>query len=178
MPGAYWRKRTHCQNGHEFTEENTRIEGNRRSCRRCQAINELRNRARKSGNPNPELVVYRYLIKTQDRVPNKMLGEIYTQALERGISSTEVARRAGFMRKGTNTADVDRLYRSLGLRLTRCGDGRSIFLQTIRSDRAKVILDTIDEFMSHTCSCGEVVVDGETMCGFCIAEREEMDVAA
>jgi len=29
-------RKTHCKRGHEFTEENTRMEGHRRRCRQCE----------------------------------------------------------------------------------------------------------------------------------------------
>lgn len=34
-PAAVNKRKTHCQNGHEFTEQNTRLEGPKRNRRRC-----------------------------------------------------------------------------------------------------------------------------------------------
>lgn len=34
-PNARNARKTHCKNGHEFTEENTRVRSGRRSCRTC-----------------------------------------------------------------------------------------------------------------------------------------------
>ena len=33
--GAFWRERTHCANGHAFTQENTRLRYGTRLCRAC-----------------------------------------------------------------------------------------------------------------------------------------------
>ncbi len=48
-------RRTHCVNGHEFNEENTRVYGGRRECKECNRIKarrimtNLRNRRRAAG---------------------------------------------------------------------------------------------------------------------------------
>lgn len=39
-------RKTHCDNGHPFTPENTRMEGTARKCRRCHADREAARRAR------------------------------------------------------------------------------------------------------------------------------------
>lgn len=39
-------RKTHCKSGHEFTEENTRRSGNKRSCRKCHAKWEADRRGR------------------------------------------------------------------------------------------------------------------------------------
>ena len=39
-------KKTHCKRGHEFTPENTKMNGDRRACRSC--INSAQNRRRKN----------------------------------------------------------------------------------------------------------------------------------
>lgn len=36
--GAINARKTHCQRGHEYSPENTRIKGNSRECRKCNAI--------------------------------------------------------------------------------------------------------------------------------------------
>lgn len=34
----YWASRTHCELGHEYTEENVYARGNRRHCRKCRTL--------------------------------------------------------------------------------------------------------------------------------------------
>jgi excisionase family DNA binding protein len=45
--GRNYRK-THCKNGHEFTERNTYLSPLGRACRRCHALNEAARRARRA----------------------------------------------------------------------------------------------------------------------------------
>lgn len=50
---SHWANRTHCKNGHEFNEENTRRSdgNNRRCCRECERINAIpKNQARSRRN--------------------------------------------------------------------------------------------------------------------------------
>lgn len=42
---SYWRNRTHCGNGHEFTRENTIIRSDVRGARRCRECSNQRRRA-------------------------------------------------------------------------------------------------------------------------------------
>lgn len=41
IPGQHQRDKTHCSNGHEFTEENTRYYGTERKCRICSREHNL-----------------------------------------------------------------------------------------------------------------------------------------
>lgn len=45
--GTYNRNKTHCRNGHEYTEENTYRYRNERSCRKCGRDNQIRYTRRK-----------------------------------------------------------------------------------------------------------------------------------
>ena len=50
------RRRTHCKRGHEFTEENTYwVRPGARACRACRAAQDLIQKARKKGLPEPEM---------------------------------------------------------------------------------------------------------------------------
>jgi hypothetical protein len=52
-PSAVNRRKTHCKQGHEYTEENTHYYGNRRRCRACNRAAMLqRSRTKSSGGNN------------------------------------------------------------------------------------------------------------------------------
>lgn len=43
-----WDVKTHCYRGHEFTPENTRVDGTERHCRKCAVINVRRSKERRA----------------------------------------------------------------------------------------------------------------------------------
>lgn len=170
--------KTHCNKGHKFTKENTYKFRGRRECCICRAIARRRQRAIKRGDSDLELVVSKALMEIQQRVPNGPLREAFLKAVDHGVSPTELARRVGLTRRGSNNPDVDWLRRSLGITPTR-GKGNLTMLQTIRSDRGQALLNAIKDLTRCICDeCGTVMLEQDTICGLCKMDKEENQVAA
>ncbi|WP_396275717.1 NUMOD4 motif-containing HNH endonuclease [Gordonia sp. AC31] len=69
---AYWSNQTHCIRGHEFTPENTRTGGGRRTCRACERIrsvakNRQRDELRRSSQPSKSCRVCSAQFKSHPR---------------------------------------------------------------------------------------------------------------